>query len=284
MSFNRENASGQFTHHGISWFARLLYFQGLIDPAGQLLESSDGLEELLQGYDSEISDVIQNSAMLKDLDLTTDSGGAEARRRILDDSARQSHEFWALLTHEWKVRAAAALDKGDAQGAAWAMAALSNFRAMRIFEQNLNDLIWRGYAIENLQGALKLWTESKDNKDEEFWQQTILQNPVILSQVFAFPVVIREDKAYVSGKSVNNKGGNLADFLLTNHLSNNVALVEIKTPRTNLLGPPYRANVYSISAEITGAVVQVSNYRDSLMKNWARAYPQTLVPWRYASL
>ena len=92
------------------------------------------------------------------------------------------------------------------------MAALSNSRAMRIFEQNLNDLIWRGYALENLQGALQLWKDNKDNKSEEFWQQTILQNPVVLSQVFAFPVVVVEDKAFIGGKKVDNTGGNIGIF------------------------------------------------------------------------
>jgi hypothetical protein len=59
-----------------------------------------------------------------------------------------------------------------------------------IFETNLNDLIWKGYAIENLRGALQIWEENKENEDEEFWQRTILENPVVLSQVFAFPIVI----------------------------------------------------------------------------------------------
>jgi hypothetical protein len=43
-------------------------------------------------------------------------------------------------------------------------------------------------------------------------------------------------------------------------------LVEIKTPKTRLLGSEYRHGVFPPSQELAGAVAQVANYRDSLAK------------------
>ena len=42
----------------------------------------------------------------------------------------------------------------------------------------------------------------------------------------------------------------------------------IKTPLTRLIGSRYRANAYSMSEELSGAVVQTLNYRDELLKNF----------------
>ena len=75
----------------------------------------------------------------------------------------------------------------------------------------------------------------------------------VLEQVFSWPVTIVNEKAYVGGKAVDNKGGGLVDFLVKNQLTNNVALIEIKTPGTELLSKnEYRNGVYNLSEELTG--------------------------------
>lgn len=81
-------------------------------------------------------------------------------------------------------------------------------------------------------------------------------------------------KVYVGGKGIDNRGGNLLDFLCSNQLTKNTALVEIKTPKTRLLGNQYRGDVYNVSAELSGAVIQVSNYKDSLIKEYDRLVNQ----------
>lgn len=75
-------------------------------------------------------------------------------------------------------------------------------------------------------------------------------------------------KAYVGGKSVLNTGGNIVDFLVKNYLTNNAALVEIKTPGTRLLGRLYRSGVYNPSDELSGSLMQVLNYRSSLQRDF----------------
>ncbi|MCP4398820.1 MAG: DUF4263 domain-containing protein [bacterium] len=93
-------------------------------------------------------------------------------------------------------------------------------------------------------------------------------NSFIFAQLFSFPVILLEDKAYVGGKNISNRGGNIIDFLCANHLTRNVALIEIKTPVTKLLGSRYRGDVYNISNELSGSIIQVTNYKNSLLQNY----------------
>jgi hypothetical protein len=74
--------------------------------------------------------------------------------------------------------------------------------------------------------------------------------------------------AYIGGKNISNKGGNVIDFLYANDLTTNAALIEIKTPKTKLLGSQYRGDIYNISVELSGSVVQIANYKKSLLQNF----------------
>jgi hypothetical protein len=82
-------------------------------------------------------------------------------------------------------------------------------------------------------------------------------------------VVIFDDKAYAGGKSIDNAGGKLLDFLLQNAISRNAVIVEIKEPTTDLLGGVYRSpNIYSPSKELSGAVMQISKYKYTLLTHF----------------
>lgn len=122
--------------------------------------------------------------------------------------------------------------------------------------------------VEKLQRVSTLMQSNLDNDDEEFWQTSVFkENQWVLAQLFSCPCTIFADKAYVGGKSLNNRGGNLCDFIYRNSLSQNVALIEIKTPCTEIVGSKYRGT-YSLSYELSGAVNQVLNYRDNLAKQY----------------
>lgn len=122
--------------------------------------------------------------------------------------------------------------------------------------------------IEKLNRVSALMEANLDNDDEEFWQTSVFkENQWVLAQLFSCPCTIFADKAYVGGKSLNNRGGNLCDFIYRNSLSQNVALIEIKTPCTEIVGNKYRGT-YSLSYELSGAVNQVLNYRDNLTKQY----------------
>jgi len=124
-------------------------------------------------------------------------------------------------------------------------------------------------SINSLKSVLKTWEANKENGSESFWQKFFKNNSWVLAQIFSYPVILFKDEAYVGGKSVNDKGGNIVDFLFKNNLSDNVLLVEIKTPVTPIIGPAYRENkTYCASRELSGSAIQILNYKDSLQKNY----------------
>jgi hypothetical protein len=130
--------------------------------------------------------------------------------------------------------------------------------------QKLNALI----GLSHLQNILDLWNKNQDNADEEFWQKMLTENSFVLSQVFSVPVIMFEGKVYMGGKGFSNTGGKVIDFLYANQLTKNTALIEIKTPKTKILGSRYRDDVYAPSPEISGALIQIANYRNILLKKF----------------
>ena len=122
--------------------------------------------------------------------------------------------------------------------------------------------------ITKIYRLLELWQVNIDNANEEFWQKFFKKHPWVISQVFSYPVVLFKDKAYIGGKSISNKGGNIIDFLYKNRLTDNLILVEIKTPTTKLLSKEYRDNIYSVSTDLSGAINQILNYKDCFQKEY----------------
>ena len=121
--------------------------------------------------------------------------------------------------------------------------------------------------ITQINKLLEIWENNSENDSEEFWQKTISEFSWIISQLFSTPIIIYEEKAYCGGKFVDNKGGNLVDFLYKSNLTSNVALIEIKTPCTELVGNAYR-QTFSMSDELSGAVGQSLNYKHSIQKHY----------------
>jgi len=124
-------------------------------------------------------------------------------------------------------------------------------------------------SVQSLKLAVKTWDNNIKNDNEEFWQSSLTQHSFVLEQIFSWPVSIVKGKAYMGGKSVMNQGGNVVDFLMKNQLTHNAALIEIKTPITPLIGSEYRdGGIYNISRDIAGSMMQILNYKHSLLKNY----------------
>jgi hypothetical protein len=128
---------------------------------------------------------------------------------------------------------------------------------------DLNALV----GLAALKEAIEYWNANRANSDEEFWQKALADRAFVLSQLFAYPTVVIRKKAYVGGKQITNRGGNVVDFLSKLKRTDSTALIEIKTPRTRLLGSEYRG-VFPFSSELSGAVTQVLNYRQSLVSEF----------------
>ena len=134
--------------------------------------------------------------------------------------------------------------------------------------------------LANLRALLEVWRENAENDNEEFWQQTFATHNFVLSQLFAYPVVIIEQKAYVGGKQCDNQHGNVADFLGRAPSTGGAVIIEIKTPGKPLLGSIYR-QVFPPSRDVSGALSQVLQYRENLMLEMfavARNLPVQLTP------
>jgi hypothetical protein len=119
-----------------------------------------------------------------------------------------------------------------------------------------------------LKKSIQVWLNNQSHSDEEFWQRELTSSSFVLSQIFSFPVVVVKEKAYIGGKSFTNQGGNIVDFLYKNKLTNNPALIEIKTPTTRLIGSSYR-QTFNMSTELTGSTNQVLNYSNSIIQHYS---------------
>jgi len=253
------NHTGMMTRHGIPWFVQLLFASGEA-------ESPDKIISTLDSYIAQGEQILKASELLKPFDLENEAQAAEGWKLL--EKHQGTPEWWATSVIVLAQEAKKTIEANDARRTAWVMSKLATCRALLLFHTTLEQSVWRGYSTGQLRKVLTLWKTNEENADEEFWQQTMAANALMLSQLFSFPAVILKGKAYVGGKGIDNTGAKLLDFLLVNQLTNNAALVEIKTPMTPLLGREYRDGVFPVSTELSGAVTQVLVYKDTFMKDY----------------
>ncbi|MDE2999572.1 MAG: DUF4263 domain-containing protein [Gemmatimonadota bacterium] len=91
---------------------------------------------------------------------------------------------------------------------------------------------------------------------EKRWQDFLNENPFILSLAFGYPIIKVRDQAYVGGRKISGSGDKITDFLVKNSLTNNSAIIEIKTPQEKLLKVEYRDGVYTPSTALSGSIIQ----------------------------
>jgi len=111
---------------------------------------------------------------------------------------------------------------------------------------------------------------SRRSSEESYWQKFLENNAWILQSAFSSPVFMLQGETYVGGKRAagrNGIGGVATDFLFADASTKSFAVVEIKTPNSNLVGGCYRGDtgsgfqneVYSMHADLSGALIQVRN-------------------------
>jgi hypothetical protein len=129
---------------------------------------------------------------------------------------------------------------------------------------NLNAAV----SMSSIKEALAVWEAGEHDNDEEFWQIFLTDRSFLLEQLFSWPCTVVAEKAYVGGKNVENRSGNIVDFLVKNQLTHSAALVEIKKPSSPLVGRPYREGIPNIAVDLAGSVVQVLSYKSSLNETY----------------
>jgi hypothetical protein len=103
---------------------------------------------------------------------------------------------------------------------------------------------------------------------EGTWQRFLRWNPLVLHLALGFPMLLVQEQASVGGRRLSGHGEKLADFLVKNSLTDNLAIVEIKKASTALTSRSYyRDGLYGPSTELAGGVNQVLDQRYQLLKS-----------------
>ncbi len=250
---------GQLTKAGLEWFAKLIFL-------GEFPRQPDQVMDVIEKNDTLCSNILKNSNLLAGLDVGKEEDAKKVFEVLKDN--QDTAEWFAYTFRVFNTLARESLEQGNALKAGWAMAGAERFRSMLVFKQDLEDVVWMGHSAKRLVNLMEVWDGNHSNSDEEFWQIQFNQHAHVLSQVFSVPVVLIQDKAYVGGMSIDRKDARFVDFLYTSGSSNEAILIEIKTPSTRLLGAKYR-NIYKPSAEMSGALIQVKDYKLSLVEHLA---------------
>jgi len=172
-----------------------------------------------------------------DVLIINDRNKSEAIQALLDQG--HSEEFWQALSQS---------NPDLASSLATAKIQLDRQKVIREFEVAL--------------------TIQEDNED--FWQQFFETHPWILQTAFSAAVFMLDGETYLGGKRPvgrQGKGGVATDFLFADDTTKSFAVVEIKTPGAQLVGPRYRGagddgfenEVYAMHAELSGGIVQARN-------------------------
>lgn len=257
LSPNPLKGGAHFTREGLVWYAELIHLD-------ELPSKRDGMPAEIERLTDRNLEVLRGSQRLEGLDVD-DPSQIDKIVAILQ-SDRGTEEWWAFQSLVFLGVVDHAIKEQDVATAVWAMACAERCRSMFVFREHLADVVFMGHSAKRVIDILRTWDANRQNADEAFWQLTFAENNYALSQVFAVPLIFIEDSAYVGGMNVDRKSGKLADFLFAHESSFEAVLIEIKTPVTKLLGGKYR-QTYRPSAKLTGAVMQVLDYRRTLIAN-----------------
>lgn len=258
ISPNPLKSVGTFSRSGLQWFAEQLYVKGL--PAKETEFDSE-----LKSVEEYADEILEASPLLSGLDINNPDH-AETIFSIVQDN-RDTSAWWATLTELFLSVLQDALAERNYNRALWALACAERCRAMLVFKEHLEEVVWMGHSAKRLIDILVTWNDNRQNNDEQFWQLTFNENNYVLSQVFAVPVVFVQERAYVGGMKMNRADARFVDYIFSAESSQEAILIEIKTPATRLLGSEYRKGIYGPSKELSGAIVQVLSYRAELVKD-----------------
>lgn len=209
------------------------------------------------------------------LDRAMDEKHRIARNTLLSpaDSARfpeqpPVHEKGAILA---AIRAGVetVLSKKDREAALGAVAPLA--RAVAVRKPAVVQALAREVEVITLeQLIIRFETLLAADKGEASWQTFFQTYPFALKLAFGYPIVALGDQVSVGGGRFDGKGEKITDFTASAALSGNLAIVEIKTPGTRLLGASeYREGVYAPSRDLSGSVTQVLDQRYRLQTEFA---------------
>lgn len=257
LSLNPLKSTGQLSRYGLQWFAEQIHLEDLPKKKDEIGAEIERLEKRCDA-------ILTGSKLIEGLDLENPEHAQQIIEKLKGN--RETVEWWALLMGTYIAILRDAIDKGDVLQAVWATGCAERSRSMLLFKEHLEEVVWMGQSAKRVVDILRTWDNNQSNDDEGFWQITFRENVYAISQVFAVPLVFIKDSAYVGGMNIDRQNAKLVDYLFSLESSQEAVLVEIKTPATKLLGSKYRGT-YRPSLELSGALLQVLEYRRTLIAN-----------------
>ena len=259
FSFNPLKARGQLTKSGVDWLANMVFLD-------EIQKHKKDVIEVLRNQEDRYDYILRQSKLLEGLDITNNEDGEKIWEILLNN--KESIEWWANLTGMLAKMAREAMESGNMEEAVWAASFSERSRAMLLFKEHMEEVVWMGVSAKRLVDIIQTWDSNKSNGDEGFWQLTLNQNTYALSQIFAVPLLFIKNEAYVGGMNIDRHDAKLVDYLFAMESSKDSVLIEIKTPITKLLGTKYRGT-YRPSAELSGALMQALDYRRTILEDIA---------------
>jgi hypothetical protein len=61
--------------------------------------------------------------------------------------------------------------------------------------------------LSALKAAVNEWEANAENGSEAFWQEALARHSFVLSHLFAHPLVVIQERAYLGGKALEQGGG-----------------------------------------------------------------------------
>jgi len=261
VAANPLKSGGHLSRFGIGWFAQKIFLENPDAMRSDIIAALDKADE-------EYGEILKKSPLLSEFDLEEAEQSDKAREKLQDH--KESLEWWLYLAGGFRSLAKSSIEKGDAASAAWAMACAERFRSLYIFKEYFEEVVWMGHSAKKLTDLLSLWDANKINSDEEFWQVQLQSHSHSLSQLFSVPVTFISGKAYVGGQGIDRSDAKFVDFLFSGGTANDAILIERKTPVMPLVAKSkYRKSIHGPSAALTGSVVQLADYRHSLVRDFS---------------
>ncbi len=262
LSANPLNGNVRLTTHGLNVFANQIFI------AGNKFEPETIISNL-EANTAYADNIIIKSGLVDDLDINCIDNADELAARL---QSNKSHiAWWAYQFDIFSQLTRQAIDENDTLKAVNYMGLAERCRAMCAFKEHLEDVTFMGHSAGRIIDVIRKWhaNKLKFSKDEAYWQKLFTEHPYIFTQIFSAPTVFFKGNMFVGGMKVDNSGGSYADFALKNELSDDLLLIEIKTPGTQLLSKrAYRGRIHSPMKELSGSVQQILDYKTTVMKEF----------------
>lgn len=233
------------------------------DPEGDIKEDLDSLVEGIDEHNAKVfKETFGESCTLEDFNKVLESNLVLKEVLVSAQSARKSIEKLKAYVEDNYI------DDEAKEFAAICIGTFTDVNSM-LLEQDVVPLIKRGVYSEDLASAIMVWKTSADDKatDENFWQLELAARKGILERLIGGHALFLQREMHVGNVNVLGRGDRRSDFALVDGLNRNISLVEIKAPKSKLLGALYR-NTYPLSGELSGAISQVISQRNDLVMNF----------------